>query len=79
MVFIEPLQHANVRQAKGSAPFEYQADLGPWFLVRLLGGNLRLKWKAYQESKQEDQPSRSPETSADGAAHLLMAACCWIH
>ena len=29
VVLIEPLQHANVRQAKGPTPFEHQADLRP--------------------------------------------------
>jgi hypothetical protein len=79
MVLIEPLQHANVRQAERPAPFEYQADLRPRLLVGSLRGNLRLQWKTNQESKQENKSSRSPESSADGAAHLLMAACCWIH
>jgi hypothetical protein len=81
MVLVKPLQHANVRQAERAAPFEHQADLCPVLLLGFLSrlSILRLKRDTYQESKQEEQGSRSPETSLRAASNLFMSAWCWIH
>ena len=76
MVFVKPLQHANVRQAERAAPFEHQADLRPGFLVGLPGSLriLRLQLDTYEKPKQGKQCSRSPETSLDSASELWLTA-----
>ena len=38
MVLVEPLQHANVRQAERTAPFEHQADFLSGFLGMKVDG-----------------------------------------
>jgi hypothetical protein len=52
VVVIKPLQDADVRQAKGTAPFEYQADLLPRWRASLLRSRT-LGWQRNGNEKQE--------------------------
>jgi hypothetical protein len=66
VVLIKPLQNSDVRQAKGTAPFQYQADLLPWRRASLLKRRI-LGWQGNRHKKQEEQ-RRCHQAPRRGAA-----------
>ena len=69
VVLVEPLQHANVRQAERTAPFEHQADFLPRFRVGLLRRRI-LGVQGNGHEKQEEHRRRCP------AAHRRQRLSC---